>query len=312
MAGLPWDLRQANLNKAELHLHLEGSIEPDTLRAIDPALTREEIASRFAHTDFVGFLKAYIWVTQRLQSPEHYAIATRDLISRLARQNVIYAEITLSAGVVLWKKQDLGAIYDAVWRESRRAPFPVLWILDAVRQFDPQDGMRVAKFAVSRKDGGVVGFGIGGDEERGPAKRFVHVFRFARDGGLRLTCHAGETTGPRSIWDALEVGAERIGHGIAAIQDPALVAHLRDKGIPLEVCITSNVRTGVVASLADHPVRKLFDAGVPIVLNTDDPGLFETTLDGEYKLARDQFCFTEEELALLAENSLRYAFRRSS
>ncbi|MGH9611693.1 MAG: adenosine deaminase, partial [Bryobacteraceae bacterium] len=116
MAHLPWDLR-----KAELHLHLEGSIEPDTLRTIDPALTREEIASRFAHTDFAGFLKAYIWVTQRLQSPEHYAIATRDLIARLARQNVVYAEITLSAGVVLWKKQDLGAIYDAVWNESRRA-----------------------------------------------------------------------------------------------------------------------------------------------------------------------------------------------
>ncbi|MGH9645895.1 MAG: adenosine deaminase family protein, partial [Bryobacteraceae bacterium] len=241
-----------------------------------------------------------------------YAIATRDLIARLARQNVVYAEITLSAGVVLWKKQDLGAIYEAVWNESRRAPFPVFWILDAVRQFDPEDGVRVAEFAVSRKDDGVIGFGIGGDEERGPARRFAHVFRFAREGGLRLTCHAGETTGPGSIWDALEVGAELIGHVIAAIQDPALVAHLRERGIPLEVCITSNLRTWVVASLARHPVRKLFDAGVPIVLNTDDPALFETTLDGEYELARDQFGFTDDELALLAENSLRYVFRRPS
>jgi adenosine deaminase len=154
----------------------------------------------------------------------------------------------------------------------------------------------------------VVAFGIGGSEERGPAEWFTEVFAAARRAGLRLTAHAGEGTSPQSVWAALELGAERIGHGISAVDDPALMRHLRDRGIPLEVCITSNLVTGVVKRIEEHPVRRLFEAGVPITLATDDPAMFRCTLVGEYELASRAFGFTQSELCGLAENGFRFAF----
>jgi len=296
---------KVSLEKAELHVHLEGSVDAGTLLAIDPALDPAEIEANLKCGTFAEFLRGYIWITSKLQTPEHYALGTRHLLERLEEQNVTYAEITLSAGVVLWKKQDLGAVYEAVWRESQRSRVRTFWILDAVRHFGAEHGMEVARFAVSRRDCGVVAYGIGGDEARGPAEWFRDVFAFARDGGLRLVCHAGETVGPESIWAALEIGAERIGHGITAVRDPALMARLRELDVPLEVSISSNVCTGVVASVEEHPVRRLYDAGVPIVLNTDDPSFFRTSLTREYELAERVFGLPVRELA---EASFRYAF----
>ncbi len=294
------------MKKAELHVHLEGSIGPETLMAIDPSLTREEIEGYLTCTSFPQFLQGYIWVSKKLEKPADYALAARHLLDSLADQDVTYAEITLSAGVVLWKQQDLAAVYDAVWRESQRSPIRTFWILDAIRQFGPEKGMEVAEFAVSRRDEGVVAYGIGGDEVRGPAHWFRDVFAYARDGGLHLVCHAGETAGPESVLGALAIGAERIGHGIAAIQDPALMAQLREDNVPLEVCISSNVCTGAVPSLEEHPVRALYDAGVPITIHTDDPAFFHTTLTREYELAEKTFGLPAQELA---SNSFRYAFR---
>ncbi len=290
-------------------MHLEGSVEAGTLLEIDPSLAREEIEANLSCRTFAEFLRGYIWITGKLQKPEHYALATRHLLERLAAQDVTYAEITLSAGVVLWKQQDLAAVYDAVWKESQRSAVRTFWILDAVRHFGAEHGMEVARFAVSRRDQGVIAFGIGGDEARGPAEWFRDVFAFARDGGLRLVCHAGETVGPESIWAAIEIGAERIGHGITAVRDPSLMARLRESNIPLEVSITSNVCTGVVSALAEHPVRRLYDAGVPIVLNTDDPAFFHTSLAQEYEIAANVFGLPLEKLA---EASFRYAFAASA
>jgi len=296
----------STMKRAELHVHLEGSIAPETLLVIDPSLTREEIEARLTCASFPEFLQGYIWVSKKLEKPEHYALATRHLLHSLASQGVTYAEITLSAGVVLWKEQDLAAVYDAIWRESELSPVRTLWILDAIRQFGPEKGMRVAEFAVSRRDQGTIAYGIGGDEVRGPAHWFRDVFAYVRDAGLHLVCHAGETAGPESVWGALAIGAERIGHGIAAAQDPALMAQLRADNIPLEVCISSNVCTGAVASLGAHPLRKLYDAGVPITIHTDDPAFFRTTLTREYELAEKMFGLPADELAA---NSFRYAFR---
>ena len=298
--------------KGELHVHLEGSLDAETLIAIEPSLTREAIEANTAYSDFAGFLRAFVWVNRLLREPAHYALAARRLFERLAAQGVVYAEVTLSAGVVLWKEMDLDAIYGAIWEESQRASFPVFWILDAVRQFGVEAAMPVVRFAAEHTDRGVAAFGIGGDEVRGPAREFAGVFADARDRGLRLTCHAGETAGPESVAEALAIGAERIGHGIAAAGDEDLMRTLRERGVPLEICVTSNVRTGAVASLEDHPLRRLFDAGVPIVLNTDDPALFDCTLDSEYALAGSRFGFSAGELATLAANSLRYGFRAAS
>jgi adenosine deaminase/aminodeoxyfutalosine deaminase len=298
--------------KAELHLHLEGSVEPRTLRQLDPALTIDAVRAMYRFRGFQGFIQAYKSVVERLRAPRDYAHITRALLTNLAAENVHYAEITLSAGVVLWQGQDFAPVYAAVRAAAAESPIEVHWILDAVRHFGVAPAMRVAELAAERVKDGVVAFGIGGDEERGPAAWFGEVYQFAKRAGLRLTAHAGETVGPESVWAALEIGAERIGHGIRAVEDPALLRHLRDRGIPLEVCISSNVATGAVKSLDAHPVRRLHDAGVPITLNTDDPAIFSTTLSSEYALAAGHFGFSEAELRGIAENGFRYAYRAST
>ena len=294
--------------KAELHLHLEGSVEPETLYELDSATSMEEYRALYQYTDFDAFLRAFASVGKRLRTPQDYALITRRLLGRLEAQNVRYAEIIIAAGVVLWKEQDFAPIFDAVRAAAEESTVRVRWILDAVRQFGVAPAMQVAALAAERLDRGVVALGIGGSEERGPASWFKDVFAFAKREGLHLHAHAGESMGPESIWDALALGAERIGHGISAVRDPALLRHLRERDIPLEICISSNLVTGVVQRMEDHPVRRLFDAGVPIVLNSDDPAMFRCSLAGEYRLAAERFGFTEAELQRIAENGFRYAF----
>jgi aminodeoxyfutalosine deaminase len=294
--------------RAELHLHLEGAVDPETLKELDPALTDDELRAALTYSDFTGFIRSYVWVNRKLRGPADYALIARRLFEQLAAQDACYAEVTVSAGVILWKKQDLAAIFDVLANEAARSPVPIRWILDATRQWGAEAAAPVFDFAAEHIDDGIVAIGIGGIEAEGPALWFKDLYAKARDRGLRLTCHAGETTDAQSIWDALAIGAERIGHGIRSIDDPRLMAHLCDRNIPLEVCISSNVRTGAVASLDDHPVRKLFDAGVPIILNTDDPALFECTLESEYELAARAFGFTAHELNAIAANGLKYAF----
>jgi len=298
------------LVKAELHVHLEGSVEPETMREMNPSLETDEILSRYRCRDFEGFIRTYIWILDQLKSPGAYALATRRLLERLAAENVRYAEINLSAGAILHRGKPFGPIYDAVAREAERSPVEVRWIFDAIRHFGPGPAMEVAKLAVERAGAGVAAFGIGGDEERGPVEWFAEIFRFVKQHGLKVAPHAGESMGPESVWAALQAGADRIGHGVRSIDDPELMKHLCEHDIALEVCVSSNVATGLYESIAAHPVRRLFDAGVPIVLNTDDPAIFRTTLAGEYELVARQFGFTNAEMEQLARNSFRYAFEK--
>ncbi|MBI4892477.1 MAG: adenosine deaminase [Acidobacteria bacterium] len=298
------------LEKAELHVHLEGSVRPETLRDLSPLLTMEEILARYRYEDFMGFLMSFKWVNQHLREPEHFALVTRRLLQELEAQGVVQAEINVSAGVLLMRKLPVREIFAAIAAEAARSRLRVRFIFDAVRQFGLDHVWATAQEAVLLKDQGVIGFGIGGDELNGPAREFREVFQYAVQNGLRLAPHAGETDGPDSVWAALECGAERIGHGFRSIEDPLLVKHLRDHAIPLEICLTSNVCTGAVRSLREHPFRRLFDAGVPLVLNSDDPAMFHTTLVREYQIAMQEFGLGAPEIRQLAANSLRYAFDR--
>jgi aminodeoxyfutalosine deaminase len=294
--------------KAELHLHLEGSLEPETLAELDPALDSAAARARYEYADFHEFIQAYIWAIGHLRTPEHYSLAARRLLERLERQNVRYAEITLSVGVMLKRGQNFAEIFDALAAEAGRARVKVRWILDAVRQWGAGPAAEVLRLAADRRGRGVVAFGIGGDEAAGPVEWFGGLMREAREAGLRLTIHAGEAAGADSVRNAVRLGAERIGHGIRAAEDPALLTELAERAVPLEVCISSNVATRVVASLGEHPLRRIYDAGVPIVLGTDDPAMFHTTLEREYELARNEFGFTDRELCNIVENGFRHAF----
>jgi adenosine deaminase len=312
-----------SLPKAELHLHLEGSIQPSTVCALAARhgleVTEQEVRRRYAYQNFLEFLETFKWVTSFLREPQDYALVARDLAEYLLSQRVIYAEITLSVGVMLLRKQRPEANFEAI--SAAAEPFAprglrMNWIFDAVRQFGAEAAMRVVDAAGQCASKSIVAFGIGGDELSVPTRDFLPVYDRAAALGLHRLIHAGEVGGPDKIRDAIEIlGAERIGHGIAAINDPALMDLLADRRIPLEVCPQSNIRTGALAlqlrreraSIDHHPLAVLFRHGIPIVLSTDDPAMFHTTLAQEYEHAQ-QLGMTENELLRLAQMSFDFAF----
>ena len=275
--------------------------------------TEEEARELYNYTSFTGFLLAFKAVTERLRTADDYELVTYRMMQKLAEQNVRHAEVYVSVGVVHWRGGDFPPLFEGLERGRERGErdfgVSVSWIFDAVRHFGVDEARRVVEEAIRLKDRNVVGIGLGGDERRAGPEQFREVYQLARENGLRLTVHAGETVGPESIWGALrELKADRIGHGLHAIDDPELVRYLAEHQIPVEVCISSNVLTGCCTSLEQHPVRKLFDAGVLVTLNTDDPEMFHTTLNREYQIAQKVFGFTDDELRQLAENSFRAAF----
>jgi aminodeoxyfutalosine deaminase len=323
-----------SLPKAELHLHLEGTVDPATLaelsrrhptplattndryRNIEDSgrvFTEEEARELYQYKHFTGFLWAFKAVTERLRTAEDYELVTYRMMQKLQAQNILHAEVYISAGVVLWRGQEFAPLFEGAERGRQRGErdfgISLYWIFDAVRHFGVEEARHVVEEAVRLRDGNVIGIGLGGDERRAGPEQFREVYEYAARHGLRLTVHAGETVGPESIWGALhELKADRIGHGLHAVDDPELVRYLADNRIPVEVCITSNVLTDCCAEVKQHPVRRLFDAGVLVTLNTDDPDMFHTTLTHEYQIAQQVFGFSEAELRELAKNSFRASF----
>ena len=317
----------ASLPKAELHLHLEGSIQPGTVCALTArhgaTVTGDEVRRRYAYQNFSEFLETFKWVTSLLRDPRDYALITHDLAEQLLSQRVMYAEVTISIGVMLLRKQRPETNFEAILAAAE--PFEsrglrMNWIFDGVRQFGAEAASRVVEAAKQCASKSIVAFGIGGDELSVPTKELRPVYEQAAALGLHRLIHAGEIGGPEKIREAVELlGAERIGHGIAAINDPALMDLLADRRIPLEICPQSNIRTGalalqlrrVVARIEDHPLPALFRHGIPIVLSTDDPAMFHTTLLNEYEHAH-QLGMTENELLRLAQMSFDFAFERKN
>ena len=323
-----------SLPKTELHLHLEGTVDPPTLSELSRrhptplttennrytniadsgrVFTEDEARNLYNYTSFTGFLLAFKAVTERLRTAADYELVTYRMMQKLRDQNVRHAEVYVSVGVVHWRGGDFPPLFEGLERGRERGErdfgVSVLWIFDAVRHFGVDEARRVVEEAIRLKDRNVVGIGLGGDERRAAPDQFRDVYQLARENGLRLTVHAGETVGPESIWGALrELNADRIGHGLRAIDDPELVRYLADHQIPVEICISSNVLTGCCTSLEQHPVRKPFDAGVLVTLNTDDPEMFHTTLSREYQIAQQVFGFSDDELRQVADNSFRASF----
>ncbi len=239
-------------------------------------------------------------------------------MQQLAAQGIVHAEVYISVGVIyMWRNFDprcFEPIFDALENARERAALElglsVYWIFDAVRHFTVEEAERVFLKAAELRNRypSIIGIGLGGDERRTGSKPFRALYARAREAGLRLTNHAGETTGPEAIWESLSIGSERIGHAVSAIQDESLLQHLKSHSVPLELNPTSNVRTGVCPSFAAHPLRQYFDRGLLVTLNSDDPAFFGSDLANEFLLAHTEQGFNRKELRLLAANSICASF----
>jgi aminodeoxyfutalosine deaminase len=315
--------RIADLQKAELHLHLEGSIRPEIACALAARhqikITVEEVRQRYRYQDFAGFIEAFKWVTSFLREPQDFGLLAADVAEQLIGQNVIYAEITLSVGIMVLRGQNPQANFEAILaavEPFERRGLRTNWIFDAVRQFGSEPAMEVVQWAHRCRSPRIVAFGIGGDELSIRTAEFRGAYLRAGSYGMHRLIHAGEMGGPDKIRESIEMlGVERIGHGIAAVHDPALTELLAERKIPLEVCPVSNVCTGALAkqlgkaeaTLAQHPLPQLVRRGIPVVLSTDDPAMFHTSLVGEYEGAH-AMGLSEAELAQIVANGFRQAF----
>jgi adenosine deaminase len=304
--------------KVELHVHLEGATDPDAAWAMAarngvrlPARTLEEWRAFYAFRDFDHFIEVYTAAAGAIRTPEDWAFMAERFCAGQAAQNVRYTEAFLSASFLL-ARLPAGAVLDAlaagVAAGERRHGVRVRFIPDVARH-TPDTRWAVLDFcSLGQERGLFLGLGLGGPERGFPPEPFADVYREARARGLRMVAHAGETAGAESVRGAVEVlGAERVGHGVRVLEDAGLVAELRDRGVPFEVCPTSNYRLKVVREGAPHPIRRMADAGLVCTVNSDDPPMFGTTLVGEYeRLARQGFGWAE--LWAMNRNALGAAF----
>jgi adenosine deaminase len=306
--------------KVELHVHLEGSIRPATLLTLAerngvalPAQDLDGLREFYRFTDFDHFIQVYFAICACLKTVDDFCLIAHEFGADMARQNIRYAEVTFTPDTGV---KSTGIPFDEILtglnegRARAQADFGVefRWVLDIVRD-NPDSRFRVAEWAISAMDRGVIGFGLGGTERGNPPEWFEDAYALAIEAGLHSVPHAGEVAGPESVWSAIRLlKAERIGHGVRSVEDSALVDYLREHQIPLEVNPTSNLCLGVYPSYEDHPVRWLWDEGVYVTLNSDDPPMFNTDLVGEYTVLVEHLGFSAEELAQISLNGLRASF----
>lgn len=310
--------------KVELHVHLEGAIRPATLlelarrnRVELPADSVEGLRRWFVYRDFAHFVEIFVTATQCLRTAEDYELIVHEFGAEMARQNVRYAEVTFSPSTHVWMGRPWETVFRGLTRGRERAEAEfgvrIRWIFDIVRNVsEPATLLPKADFvagvAIEGMRDGVVALGLGGMEDGAPPEPFAPRFERARAAGLGSVPHAGEHGGPDSVWGAVRsLGAVRIAHGVRAIEDPALVEHLVEQRIPLEVCPTSNVCLGVYPDLIAHPLRALHEAGVTVTINSDDPPLFNTTLNDEVALLAGPFGFDVEAIDEILLNAVRSA-----
>lgn len=311
----------AGLPKAELHVHHVGSASPRIVAELagrhegstpvpaDP----EALEAYFRFDDFGHFITVYLSVVDLIRTADDVRMLTYEIARELARQQVRYAELTVtpyshvSRGIPA--SEFCAAIEDARLSAERELGIVLRWCFDIPGEAGLPAAESTLLVALDERPDGLVSFGLGGPEVGVPRPQFQPYFDQARAAGLHSVPHAGETTGPQTIWDALNLlGAERIGHGVSAIDDLELVRHLAERGIALEMCPTSNLRTGAVATLEAHPMRQLRDAGVIVSVNSDDPPMFGTTLNDEYAVAAQLLDLDEEGLADLAKTAVDASF----
>jgi adenosine deaminase len=304
--------------KVELHVHLEGAIQPETLLTLArrnkvelPAGDIEGLRRWYAFRDFGHFIEIYKTIGRCLRTAEDIELITREFLAGQAAQNIRHTEATYTAysqytaNRIPFEDQ-LEAIHRArAWAEETHGVTLTL-TLDISREIAPEEGMVTAEWAVSGMGRGVTALGLGGPEAGNPPEKFLDAFALARQAGLASVPHAGEVAGPESIRDALELlDAVRIGHGVRCLEDPEVVAILRERQIPLEVCPTSNIRLKVFPSLPEHPLPRLLEEGLYVTVNSDDPPMFNTTLTDEYLLLDAVFGFGLEQIEDLALNAVR-------
>ena len=312
----------ASLPKAELHVHHVGSASPrivselaahhpDSKVPSDP----EALADFFTFTDFAHFIDVYLSVVDLIRTPEDVRLLTYEVARDLARQQVRYAELTITPFSSTRRGIDEGAFMDAIEdaRKAAEAEFGTVlrWCFDIPGEAGLESAEETVRLATDERlrPEGLVSFGLGGPEIGVPRPQFKPYFDRAIDAGLRSVPHAGETTGPETVWDALtHLRAERIGHGTSSARDPKLLAHLAERRIPLEVCPTSNIATRAVPTLDEHPLKEFVQAGVLVTINSDDPPMFGTDLNNEYAVAARLLGLDERGLADLAKNAVDAAF----
>ena len=309
----------AALPKVELHLHHEGAAPPAFIRGLaqEKSISLDGVfdaAGGYAFAGFERFLRTYEAATSVLKTPQDYARLTTALLEECARNGVVYVESFLSpdfcggGDLGAWREY-LHAIEEAARAADRDMGITLRGIVTCVRHFGPDTAKRAALCAAETAGPFITGFGMGGDENMGDLGDFAYSFDMAREAGLHLTVHAGEWRGPREVAAALDVlRVERVGHGVRAAEDPALVARLAEENICLEVCPGSNVALGVHQSLAHHPIQKLRDAGVPVTVSTDDPPFFHTTMRDEYLGLAQTFGWHEADFRALNDTALAHAF----